>query len=66
MLFRIPKRLNCPYCQEVVVQWTSPVDPNFCPRCHRLFRQENTKTGQLPPYTLGVLAVLAANILVYA
>jgi len=64
-MFRMTKRYQCPYCHEVVVQWANSVGPNFCTRCHRLFHLEKETVQPIPPYAMGVLAVLVANLHLY-
>jgi hypothetical protein len=51
--------VQCPHCERDVSQAENRDGPNFCPACRRLFYlPEERKT---PPWTLGVLTILAAN-----
>ncbi|HLA84422.1 MAG TPA: hypothetical protein VJL29_06485 [Thermoguttaceae bacterium] len=63
-MFRVTKHYHCPYCGEVVVQWTNSVGPNFCTRCHRLFHLQR-EAPAIPAWTVGVLAILVCNIQLY-
>jgi len=64
-MFRIPRRYRCTYCHELVVQWANPSGLNFCTNCRRLFRGDDGLSGRVPPWVMGVLAVLAINLHLY-
>ena len=64
-MFRITKRYHCPYCNEVVVQWTNSVGPNFCPGCRSLFHLKKDTPPPIPLWAMGVLVILTLNIRFY-
>jgi len=53
-------RCRCPHCSERVKQARNLSGPNFCPKCCKLFYPP-VETGT-PPWVLGVVAVLLANL----
>ena len=61
-MFRATKHYCCPYCGEIVIQWSNPTGPNFCTNCRRLFEVQKNIPLPVPPWALGVLAVLAINL----
>jgi hypothetical protein len=52
--------LECPYCNGRVRQAENWDGPNFCPNCRELFYLP--ENSQVPPWILGVLTILAANL----
>jgi len=65
-MIRIPRRYCCPHCNAIVVQWANPSGLNFCTNCRRLFSVQHLLAPTIPPWAMGVLAVLAINLHVYA
>ena len=52
-------RVNCPHCNQRVVQARNREGPNFCAMCEKLFYLPEEPT--MPPWILGVLVILVAN-----
>ncbi len=53
-------RCICPYCSKVTRQARNLSGPNFCPHCHGLFNIRPPE--KIPPWILGVLVVMVANL----
>jgi hypothetical protein len=53
-------RVPCPRCKCLVVQSKNQDGPNFCPNCYQLFYLPEQQ--KLPPWILGVLVILMANL----
>jgi hypothetical protein len=56
-------RFYCPHCSEVVKQARNWEGPNFCPGCEQLF--DAPPEEKMPPWILGVVVFLAANLQIH-
>jgi hypothetical protein len=54
-------RTQCPECRAIVMQSKNHEGPNFCPNCANLFYLPQDER-QMPPWILGVLVILVANL----
>ena len=55
-------RCRCPHCSQKLMQFVSESAPNVCPHCFKMFSM--SERSDVPAWTVGVVALLTAKLLI--